>query len=139
MIHDVVSGRFPDEAAPPRSAMVEARSARAGVCPSLFSADEVAKVPGVRDPIAIPNGVGLETFDAMRFLEAELAQPEICGDAALLVDPSAGSLAEGVLHAPQGGAAIEHLVAPGQVLARAYTWDRSAAAHAEVWPRVVAS
>lgn len=250
MIHDVVSWRFPDEAVPPSSAIAEARAARAVVCPSQFSADEVSEVLGVSDAIAIPNGVGPEAFGAVALSDAELEQlglrppfvlhtggctlrknlgalaaawplvrraapdahlalvgppdgrrtelfegvagavllgrledevlhrlraaaacvvvpslyegfglpalegmaagvpviaarrsslPEVCGDAATLVEPTADGLAEGMLLALDRGADIEALVARGRVLARAYTWERSAAAHADVWRRVVGS
>ena len=250
MIHDVVSWRFPDEAVPPNSAIAEARAARAVVCPSQFSADEVSEVLGVSDPIAIPNGVGPEAFDAVPFSEAELAQlglrppfvlhtggctlrknlgalaaawpvvrqaapdahlalvgppdtrrtelfegvagavllgrleddvlhrlrataacvvvpslyegfglpalegmaagvpvvaarrsslPEVCRDAATLVEPTADGLAEGILQALNRDATVEDLVARGRVVARDYTWERSAAAHADVWRSVVGS
>ncbi len=63
-VHDVVSWRFPDEAAPPRSVYAEVKAAARVVCPSQFSADEVARTFGVAAPMVIPNGVEPEFFAA---------------------------------------------------------------------------
>ncbi len=62
-VHDAVSWRYPDEGAPPFAAVTEVKEARAVVCPSQFSADEVHSVLGV-DPVAIPNGVDEAAFTA---------------------------------------------------------------------------
>jgi glycosyltransferase involved in cell wall biosynthesis len=64
-VHDIVSWRYPDEAAPPPATLSEARRATVVICPSQFSADEVARVLGVRQPVAIPNGVDEELFSAV--------------------------------------------------------------------------
>ncbi len=64
--------------------------------------------------------------------------PEVCGDAALLVEPDGAALAEGVLAALEGGAAIEAMVTRGLLRARAHSWDATAAGHAEVWRAVLA-
>jgi glycosyltransferase involved in cell wall biosynthesis len=71
-IHDVVSWRFPDEAAPPPCAAREARRAEVVICPSQFSADEVATVLGVKSPVAIPNGVDDAVREARPLPDAEL-------------------------------------------------------------------
>ncbi|MGA8726130.1 MAG: glycosyltransferase family 1 protein [Acidimicrobiales bacterium] len=73
-IHDVVPWRFPDEAMPPSDAASSARRAEVVVCPSQFSADEVATELGVRAPVAIPNGVDRAFFDPAPFSETELAR-----------------------------------------------------------------
>ena len=73
-IHDVVPWRFPDEAMPPSDAASSARRAEVVVCPSQFSADEVATELGVRAPVAIPNGVDRAFFDPVPFSETELAR-----------------------------------------------------------------
>ena len=56
-VHDVVSWRFADEGRLPTDAATSARRAAAVVCPSQFSADEVAERLGVAAPVAIHNGV----------------------------------------------------------------------------------
>ncbi len=73
-IHDVVPWRFPDEGMPPSDAASSARRAAVVVCPSQFSADEVAAQLGVRAPVAVPNGVDRAFFDAVALSEDELAR-----------------------------------------------------------------
>jgi glycosyltransferase involved in cell wall biosynthesis len=243
-IHDVVPWRFPDESMPPSDAAVSARRAAVVVCPSQFSAEEVAAFLGVRAPVAIPNGVDAAFFGAAPMSETELgrfgirppfvlhaggcskrknleglagawplvrserpdatlvlvgppderrdrlfgplagavrtgrleaatvpgvmaaaavvvvpslyegfglpaleamaagvpvvaarrgALPEVCGDAALLVEPDARALAEGILTALARDAAGEARVARGRERAGGFTWEANAAAHASLW------
>lgn len=68
-VHDVVGWRFPDEATPPRDAASTARRAAVVICPSQFSAEEVATVLGVDEPVAIHNGVHAQYFDATPLAE----------------------------------------------------------------------
>jgi glycosyltransferase involved in cell wall biosynthesis len=56
-IHDVVCWRFPDEGRPPADAAESARRSEVVICPSQFSADEVAATLGVTRLAAIPQGV----------------------------------------------------------------------------------
>ena len=65
-IHDVVPWRFPDEGRAPRDAADSARRAAVVICPSQFSADEVASQLGVDSPVAIHNGVDPRFFGASR-------------------------------------------------------------------------
>ncbi len=71
-VHDVVAWRFTDESRPPADAASSARRAAVVVCPSQFSADEVARELGVRAPVAIPNGVDRRFFDAVPLPEDAL-------------------------------------------------------------------
>jgi glycosyltransferase involved in cell wall biosynthesis len=71
-VHDVVPWRFPDEGQPPSDAAASARRAAVVVCPSQFSADEVARQLGVEDPVAIHNGVNRTFFGATPLPEADL-------------------------------------------------------------------
>jgi glycosyltransferase involved in cell wall biosynthesis len=64
-VHDVVPWRFPDEGRAPRDAADSARRAVVVICPSQFSADEVASQLGVDSPVAIHNGVDPRFFAAV--------------------------------------------------------------------------
>lgn len=243
-IHDVVSWRFADEGRAPKDAADSARRAVAVVCPSQFSADEVASQLGVDTPVAIHNGVdprffsaapidseglaalgirppfvlhaggctarknltglaaawpkvraarpgvelvligpsdvrrdrlfaplagttragrlddqvvpavmaaasavvvpstyegfGLPALEAMAVgvpvvAAARSSLPEVCGDAALLVEPDGPGLAEGLVAALDRGPDVTGMVERGRGRAATFTWEASAAAHAELW------
>jgi glycosyltransferase involved in cell wall biosynthesis len=72
-VHDVVSWRFSDEARPPSDAAASARRAAVVICPSQFSADEVASQLGVSAPVAIHNGVDPAFFEAVPASDDQLA------------------------------------------------------------------
>jgi glycosyltransferase involved in cell wall biosynthesis len=243
-IHDVVSWRFADEGRAPRDAADSARRAVAVVCPSQFSADEVANQLGVDAPVAIHNGVdprfavaeplpsdrlaafgiqppfilhaggcserknlaglaaawplvrsarpdvelvlvgppdarrdrlfgplagavrtgrlddgvvpsvmataavvvvpsiyegfGLPALEAMAagvpvVAASRSSLPEVCGDAALLVEPDGPGLAEGLVAVLGGGPDTATMVERGRARAAGFTWEASAAAHAALW------
>ncbi|HEV3366878.1 MAG TPA: glycosyltransferase family 1 protein [Acidimicrobiales bacterium] len=243
-VHDVVSWRFPDEGRPPSDAATTARRASVVVCPSQFSADEVASQLGVAEPRAIHNGVDRTFFTAVPLAADELeamgirtpfvlhaggctqrknlaglaaawplvrashpdtvlvlmgppderrdrlfdplagtirvgrvpdaavrgvmaaaaavvvpstyegfglpaleamaagvpvvaanrsSLPEVCGDAAYLVEPDGPGLADGLVAALGGGPDTRALVDRGRVRAEAFSWEASVAAHAELW------
>jgi glycosyltransferase involved in cell wall biosynthesis len=243
-IHDIVSWRFADEGRAPQDAADTARRAVAVVCPSQFSADEVARQLGVDSPVAIHNGVdprffgadplaadrlaalgirppfvlhaggcterknlaglaaawplvrsahpgvelvlvgppddrrdrlfaplagtvrtgrlddpllpgvmaaaaavvvpstyegfGLPALEAMAagvpvVAAARSSLPEVCGDAAWLVEPDAAGLAEGLLAALDAGPEVSARVESGRARATGFTWEASAAAHAALW------
>lgn len=64
-LHDVVAWRFADESAPVRSVAAELRRAAAVICVSEFSAGEAHDPLGVRNPVAVPNGVDPAFPDAV--------------------------------------------------------------------------
>jgi glycosyltransferase involved in cell wall biosynthesis len=243
-VHDVVSWRFPDEGIPPHSVHEELAKARAIICPSLFSATEIAATFGVPEPTVVPNGVderfikaqplGRETLAglgirppfvlhtggcSLRKNLAELASawalvrekrpdlslvmtgpphirrerlfgglpgtvitgrlpddivphlmasaaavvvpslyegfglpaleamaagapvvaanrsslPEVCGDAAVLVEPRGGDLADALVDVCGGGKDVSARVERGRRRAASFTWDASAGEHARIW------
>jgi glycosyltransferase involved in cell wall biosynthesis len=245
-VHDVVPWLFADEGRPPTDAATTAQRAAVVICPSQFSADEVARQLGVTEPVAIHNGVDERFFGSMPLAGDALASlgitvpfvlhaggcterknlagladawprvlssrpdtmlvlvgptderrdrlfgplpqtlragrvddtvlrglmaaattvivpstyegfglpaleamavgvpvvaadrsslPEVCGDAALLVEPDADGLAEGMVAALAGGSETEAMVERGRRRAATFTWEASAAAHAELWRR----
>ena len=243
-VHDVVSWRFADEGQPPSDAAATARRAEVVICPSQFSADEVAAQLKVANVVAIPNGVNARFFEStplpasglealgirepfilhaggctqrknLTGLAAAWSQlrtsrsdtmlvlmgppdvrrdrlfaplpgtvrigrvdddlalgvmaaasaivvpslyegfglpalegmaigvpvvasrrsslPEVCGDAAYLVQPTADGLAEGLTAALDHGPDTVAMVARGRRRAEQFTWEASAAAHAALW------
>ena len=238
-VHDLAPWRFSDEGEVPPGADVALRAARAVICPSRFSADEVARELGV-EALVVPNGLDphvwtADASDADRFVLPErfvlhsggtterknlaaLAEawtavhaaapdvglalcgppsaaraalfagrpgvfllgrveraahlalmsrarvvvvpstyegfgfpaleamargtavvaaqcaslPEVCGDAALLCSPAAAGLARALLSVLDDDQVRLRLEQAGPQRARAFTWDRSAARHAEI-------
>ena len=108
-------GRLPDELMPGLVA-----AARAVVVPSLY------------------EGFGLPVLEAMAARVPVVAAntsslPEVAGGAALIVEPTADGLADGVLAATSGDAAVDALITAGHSRAAEFTWERSAQGHARVW------
>jgi glycosyltransferase involved in cell wall biosynthesis len=243
-VHDVVPWRFPDEGKPPSDAAVTARRAAVVICPSQFSAEEVASQFGVVEPVTIPNGVDRAFFDATPLAEEGLTAlgirspfilhaggctlrknldgladawplvraarpdttlvlmgpqddrrdrlfaglpgtvgtgrvddptlpavmaaaaavvvpstyegfglpaleglaagvpvvaarrsslPEVCADAACLVEPDGPGLAEGLVAALDRGPDVATKIERGRVRARAFTWEACVDAHARLW------
>jgi glycosyltransferase involved in cell wall biosynthesis len=91
--------------------------------------------------VVVPStyeGFGLPALEGMAVgvpvvASARSSLPEVCGDAAYLVEPDGPGLAEGVVAALAGGSETEALVARGRVRAGLFTWEASAAAHADLW------
>jgi glycosyltransferase involved in cell wall biosynthesis len=61
------------------------------------------------------------------------ALPEVCGDAAYLVEPDGPGLAEGMVAALTDDRATAAQVGRGRERAAGFTWEASAAAHAALW------
>ena len=64
-ILDIAPWRYPDDGPALADAAASARRAAVVICPSQFSADEVASEFGVADPVTIHCGVDERFFDAM--------------------------------------------------------------------------
>ncbi len=76
---DIAPWRFADEGSPVADAAATARRAATVICPSQFSADEVASAFGVADPVVIPLGVGDAFLTADPLSEEALAELGIRG------------------------------------------------------------
>ena len=64
------------------------------------------------------------------------ALPEAVGDGGILVGSAPDEIAEGVLHVVSGDSAVEGVVRRGRSRAMEFTWERSLAAHVDVWRKV---
>lgn len=111
-------GRLPDEQMPGLVA-----AATAVVVPSLY------------------EGFGLPVLEAMAarvpvVAAATSSLPEVAGGFALLTAPTGRAIADGLLDATSGDAALDTLIAGGRARAEEFTWERSAAEHARVWRSV---
>ncbi|WP_439901913.1 glycosyltransferase family 4 protein [Microbacterium azadirachtae] len=108
-------GRLPDELMPGLVA-----AARAVVVPSLY------------------EGFGLPVLEAMAARVPVIAAntsslPEVAGGAAVIVEPTADGVVDGVLTATSGDSAVDALIAAGRARAAEFTWERSAQGHARIW------
>ncbi|MBV8462705.1 MAG: glycosyltransferase family 4 protein [Acidimicrobiales bacterium] len=98
----------------------------------LVAAAAVVVVPSLYE------GFGLPALEAMAARTPVVAArcgalPEVCGDAAYLVEPDGPGLADGILAALRDTAGTAALVARGATRAASFTWEASAAAHADLW------
>jgi glycosyltransferase involved in cell wall biosynthesis len=110
----------------------------AELVPGLMASASAVVVPSLYE------GFGLPALEAMAVCTPLVAAntsslPEVVGDGGTLVEPDADSIAEGVLYAVSGESAVAETVVRGRSRASHFTWERSAAAHAEVWRKVSAS
>ena len=98
----------------------------------VMAASSTVVVPSVYEGFGLPAlegmAVGVPVVAARRG-----SLPEVCGDAAYLVEPDAGSLAEGLVAALADGPEARVAVERGRRRAATFTWDASVAAHAALW------
>ena len=100
----------------------------------VMAAASALVVPSVYEGFGLPAlegmAVGVPVVAARRS-----SLPEVCGDAAYLVDPDPDGLAEGLVAALDGGSETEAMVARGRRRAPLFTWESSVASHATLWRR----
>lgn len=103
--------------------------------------ERVARLMASAGLVVVPStyeGFGLPCLEAMAVGTPVVAAragalAEVCGDAAQLCDSSAEGLAEAVSQVVHDEALRDSLVARGVKRAGEFTWERSAAAHLEVY------
>lgn len=102
----------------------------------VMAAASAVVVPSVYEGFGLPAlegmAVGVPVVAARRS-----SLPEVCGDAAYLVEPDADGLAGGLIAALDGGPETEAMVARGRRRAPLFTWEASVAAHADIWRRTL--
>lgn len=119
----------------------------------LFSGLPKVRYLGHRDPtfvarlmrtataVIVPStyeGFGLPALEAMAAGATVVATacgalPEVCADAALLVQPEPVEIAAGIGEALAGGSAIKRLRAAGKTRAASFSWERAARETAAVY------
>lgn len=102
------------------------------VMPRLIAASSAVVVPSLYEGFGLPALEGMAA--GVPVVAARTGSlPEVVGNGGILVDPTPDDLAQGVLYAVSGGAAIDAMVAVGRLRACSFTWEASAAGHARVW------
>ncbi|MDT4936923.1 MAG: hypothetical protein QOG80_594 [Pseudonocardiales bacterium] len=124
---------------------------------ALFGSIESASLVGRLAPTAVASlmrraatvvvpstyeGFGLPALEAMACGRPVVAAnagalPEICGDAAILVEPTAEGIAEGIESALTDEALVARLAVDGPARAKSFTWARAAQQHLDVYREVL--
>ena len=99
---------------------------------ALMSAAELVVVPSMYEGFGFPALEAMARGTAV-VAAARASLPEICGDAALLVEPTPDALAEAMSRVLGDEALRERLASAGQDHAQHFTWEESARRHAEVY------
>jgi glycosyltransferase involved in cell wall biosynthesis len=118
------------------------RTALLGRVPTPVVAGLMARAEAVVVPSRY-EGFGLPVLEAMRCGTPVVAAragslPEVCGDAAVLVEPDADGIAAGLAELLADEGLRLRLVERGREWSAAFTWDRVAEAHLDVYRQVVA-
>ena len=108
-------------------------------------ADAVARLTAASSAVVVPStyeGFGLPALEGMACGVVVVAArrgalPEVCGDAAVLVEPDPSGLAEGIARALTDDKLAARLRDDGPRRAALYSWDDAARAHLDVYSRAL--
>lgn len=111
------------------------------VLPGRLEAEAVAGLMCRAAAVVVPSlyeGFGLPALEGMACGRPVVAArrgalPEVCGDAALLVEPDADGLAEGLLRVLHDDALAARLCSAGPARAATFSWDVAARRHLDVY------
>ena len=111
------------------------------VCIGMIIDELVARIMAAATVVVVPStyeGFGLPALEAMATGVPVVASdrsslPEVCGNAALLVEPDATGLAGGLIAALERGPEVKAMIARGRERAASFTWEASIAAHGALW------
>lgn len=117
------------------------------VMPGRLPLATVARLMAGAAAVVVPStyeGFGLPALEGMAAGAPVVAVrrgalPEVCADAASLVEPSGEALAEGLNAVLTDSALASRLLATGRVRAAAFDWRTAAIAHLDVYKEVLAT
>jgi glycosyltransferase involved in cell wall biosynthesis len=107
--------------------------------------ETVARLTAASAAVVVPSlyeGFGLPALEGMAcgvpvVAARRGALPEVCADAALLVEPDADGLAEGLHRVLSDDALSQHLGSAGRQRAAGFTWERAAHEHLALYERAL--
>ena len=103
--------------------------------PSLVAGSSALVVPSHYEGFGLPALEGMAA--GVPVVAARTSSlPEVVGDGGLLVDPTPRGLSEGILAAVSGESEVLAMSRRGRRRAEAFTWEKSALRHAEIWSAV---
>lgn len=100
--------------------------------PALMAAAEAVVVPSLYEGFGFPALEGMAAGTPVVSARTS-SLPEVVGDCALLVEPTGPGIVQGIIDATSGDVEVERMAARGRQRAAGFTWERSLAAHAQVW------
>ena len=106
------------------------------VVASLMRSAAVVVVPSLYEGFGLPALEGMACGRPVVAARAG-ALPEVCGDAALLVEPDAQGLADGISSALHDVGLRQQLEAAGPKRALLYSWEDAARAHLDIYAAAV--
>lgn len=107
------------------------------ILPRVLAASAVLVVPSLYEGFGLPALEGMAAGVPVVAARAS-SLPEVVGDGGILVEPTSEGLAAGILWATSGDSEVLRIVERGRLRSREFTWEKSVAAHAQVWASVSA-
>lgn len=107
------------------------------VMPGLVAGAAVVVVPSHYEGFGLPALEGMAAGVPV-VAAGTSSLPEVVGDGGLLVDPTPDEIAQATLFALSDDPEVAAMVERGRARSADFTWERSAAQHADVWRAVAA-